>query len=607
MKKCLVLVLAIVFAGMRCACASASYWDEGNDGDSWETAYIIDSAEDIIRMANNSSSYYEASKKYYKLTTDLDLTNETSFYGISWLAGHFDGQNHTVKIDIDGGDNGAALFGIVSTDNIAIRNLNVEGNVRSRYLAGNLSSGTIENCTFTGNVEAVCLDDFSNSQAGGIVAVLGTYTGNGLMRGGTVKNCRFQGIVSASCLDLAIAGGIVCEIFNGSIDGCTTLTGSIISATTSAEEYDTCAGGIVGYAGYGIKPGNEDVYTYGTTNVTNCISYAQISGNGKKGGIGGVAWKEEGRVVFSGNTWPSEYPEVGNYISSPTTPTTPDTPDTPDTPAPISSNLYSHKYTVFNLPMTWTEAKAYCESLGGHLATITSQEEYDIIMGIIHQNEPHRYWLGANRLSNSTLWEWITGEAFSFTKWHEGEPNNQGYTDIDVEQYLELTNYWADYNGQWGWNDENGDSTMDGITGFVCEWEPVDADFAPLNSEYLRFIENPAEYLGGDDFYGDIPDPLDLSHLADNPPIISISAFTASDILPAKYDPRNSSFIPPVRNQNPYGTCWSFASLGALETSYLKQYGNAPDTSELHQAWFVYKDPRTGYSFSLREAIAQNQ
>ncbi|MBO7475296.1 MAG: hypothetical protein J6U00_15065, partial [Ruminococcus sp.] len=32
-------------------------------------------------------------------------------------------------------------------------------------------------------------------------------------------------------------------------------------------------------------------------------------------------------------------------------------------------------YKVFNEGMTWTEAEAYCEGLGGHLVTITSAQE----------------------------------------------------------------------------------------------------------------------------------------------------------------------------------------------------------------------------------------
>ncbi|MBQ3652924.1 MAG: putative Ig domain-containing protein, partial [Synergistaceae bacterium] len=288
----------------------------------------------------------------------------------------------------------------------------------------------------------------------------------------------------------------------------------------------------------------------------------------------------------------------GNTSDTPTTPTTPDTPapNTPTTPTtPESSPLSSHKYTVFDLPMTWTEAKAYCESLGGHLATITSQEEFDIVVSLLSADEDRPYWLGASDAEQEGSWKWVTSEDFTFTKWHTGEPNNQG----GEEHYLILA---KDSDNSWGWNDAtNSHNGIDpSMWSFICEWEPVEADFAPMNSEYLRYLEDPEAYFDGSEFYGDTPDPLDLSHLADNPPrgtVTPASAFKAS----SKHDPRTSGTLPQVRNQTPYGTCWSFASLGALETSYIAQgFGStAPDTSELHQAWFVYKDTREGYSYPL--------
>ena len=36
-------------------------------------------------------------------------------------------------------------------------------------------------------------------------------------------------------------------------------------------------------------------------------------------------------------------------------------------------------YKIYTEPMTWTQAKEYCEALGGHLVSITSQEEQDFI------------------------------------------------------------------------------------------------------------------------------------------------------------------------------------------------------------------------------------
>ncbi|MGN0486576.1 MAG: hypothetical protein ACI4GB_05015 [Acutalibacteraceae bacterium] len=40
-----------------------------------------------------------------------------------------------------------------------------------------------------------------------------------------------------------------------------------------------------------------------------------------------------------------------------------------------TATFNGHTYQRFDESMTWKEAKAYCESLGGYLATITSSAE----------------------------------------------------------------------------------------------------------------------------------------------------------------------------------------------------------------------------------------
>jgi C1A family cysteine protease len=71
-----------------------------------------------------------------------------------------------------------------------------------------------------------------------------------------------------------------------------------------------------------------------------------------------------------------------------------------------------------------------------------------------------------------------------------------------------------------------------------------------------------------------------------------------ADTFPAKLDLRDRGIVTPVRNQDPWGSCWSFGTIAACETSILttlgltaeefeSKYGVPMDLSEKHLAWFT--------------------
>lgn len=68
-------------------------------------------------------------------------------------------------------------------------------------------------------------------------------------------------------------------------------------------------------------------------------------------------------------------------------------------------------------------------------------------------------------------------------------------------------------------------------------------------------IDKIAEYLGYEVKYDIKQKWVDLAIVSDDDP------------LPERYDMRDYGRVSPVRDQGRYGTCWAFASLGALETS----------------------------------------
>ena len=77
-----------------------------------------------------------------------------------------------------------------------------------------------------------------------------------------------------------------------------------------------------------------------------------------------------------------------------------------------------------------------------------------------------------------------------------------------------------------------------------------------------------------------------------------LSWSSVADTFPEKYDLRARGTVTPVKAQNPWGTCWSFATIAASETSilnsfgltadsYREEFGEDLDLSEKHLAWFT--------------------
>ena len=140
-----------------------------------------------------------------------------------------------------------------------------------------------------------------------------------------------------------------------------------------------------------------------------------------------------------------------------------------------------HYYQVYDNSMTWTEAKEYCEKLGGHLVTITSIEENNYIKDLVVSNgKKNAYWLGASDSETEGVWKWVTGEPFEFSDWGTDEPNQDG-----EENYLELLVNAINYSLKWNDSNLNGGGGMVSLQnhGFICEWDeiPEPGSNAPFN------------------------------------------------------------------------------------------------------------------------------
>ncbi|MCK4538341.1 MAG: hypothetical protein KAV42_06035 [Candidatus Krumholzibacteria bacterium] len=84
--------------------------------------------------------------------------------------------------------------------------------------------------------------------------------------------------------------------------------------------------------------------------------------------------------------------------------------------------------------------------------------------------------------------------------------------------------------------------------------------------------KNPKSVPGTASEFGYIPPPVDLSHIVVTPGRLMAPA--------ASWDWRSTSQVTSVKNQNPYGTCWAFGTLGSFEAFILINESIAYDYSE---------------------------
>lgn len=121
-----------------------------------------------------------------------------------------------------------------------------------------------------------------------------------------------------------------------------------------------------------------------------------------------------------------------------------------------------HQYKIFYDTLTWEEAKAACEAKGGHLATITSEEEQQKLN--LYNAGNHNLWIGGYKNADGQ-WCWVNGEPWTYENWGDGEPNNSSNV-VAGESCVAM---WPEK-----WNDLANSNTYE-QSGYICEWEASDA------------------------------------------------------------------------------------------------------------------------------------
>lgn len=152
-----------------------------------------------------------------------------------------------------------------------------------------------------------------------------------------------------------------------------------------------------------------------------------------------------------------------------------------------AAEFNGHFYKVYDESLEWSEAKAYCESLGGHLATATTQQENDFISSLAcTTGSKIYYWLGATDEESEGTWVWVTGEPWEFEVWQDEQPDNYAGSNGEPEHCLELNKSDGDWNDLQCGGDSYGEHVLSEL-GFICEWESN--SFMPMGSRAIGDVD----------------------------------------------------------------------------------------------------------------------
>ena len=132
----------------------------------------------------------------------------------------------------------------------------------------------------------------------------------------------------------------------------------------------------------------------------------------------------------------------------------------------LDKTLYvynGHYYFLFETAEYWEAAQLACEQIGGHLITVADSEEQKFAKELIKKHnlsEKDRGSLHIGAVKTSEGWTWVTGEAFSYSKWAKDEPNGNSI-------FAGIYNRPSD-SRYYNWDDR------DASCYYICEWEKKD-------------------------------------------------------------------------------------------------------------------------------------
>ncbi len=148
---------------------------------------------------------------------------------------------------------------------------------------------------------------------------------------------------------------------------------------------------------------------------------------------------------------------------------------------PVLNEADGHLYDAISAGggINWIDARAAAEAMSfgecrAYLASITSEEENDFILMNLPSVVPvigNGYWVGGYQPPETTPadagWLWVSGEAFGFTDWSDGQPDDNGVlADEDAIHFMSVSD--GGLGGVPGWADLN---QTENTPGYVVEFD----------------------------------------------------------------------------------------------------------------------------------------
>ncbi len=200
-------------------------------------------------------------------------------------------------------------------------------------------------------------------------------------------------------------------------------------------------------------------------------------------------------------------------------------------------NGHFYEY-VADVGIPWITANAIAgvRSFGGvagHLATVTSQGENDFLAASYGFDLYDSGWLGGRRdasLPAAEVWQWVTGESWSYVNWAPGYPRAAG----SGTDYVSMWGYGAPAERRWRWYDDNNNSAPQYTHGYFVEYAvAADSGFR----QYMLGDVDGVNYNGAgsaDDVYID-PDVL-ANLVGVGHPVVDFDVMTINQNVPFTFE-----------------------------------------------------------------------